>query len=49
MMGLHITLWVLQVALGLFFTMVGYSHALAPLLAAIPHSLPNAWITSNSI
>ena len=28
--GLHITLWVLQVALGLFFMMVGYSHALAP-------------------
>ena len=28
--GLRITLWVLQVALGLFFMMVGYSHALAP-------------------
>jgi hypothetical protein len=28
--GLHTTLWVLQVALGLFFMMVGYSHALAP-------------------
>jgi len=28
--GLRITLWVLQVALGLFFLMVGYSHALAP-------------------
>jgi putative oxidoreductase len=28
--GLHITLWVLQVALGLFFMMVGYSHAIAP-------------------
>jgi len=28
--GLGITLWVLQVALGLFFMMVGYSHAIAP-------------------
>ena len=28
--GLNITLWVLQVALGVFFMMVGYSHALAP-------------------
>ena len=28
--GLRITLWVLQVALALFFMMVGYSHALAP-------------------
>ena len=28
--GLRITLWVLQVALALFFIMVGYSHALAP-------------------
>ena len=28
--GLHIALWVLQVALACFFTMVGYSHALAP-------------------
>ncbi len=28
--GLHIALWVLQVVLGLFFIMVGYSHALAP-------------------
>ena len=27
---LRITLWVLQVALALFFMMVGYSHALAP-------------------
>ena len=25
-----ITLWVLQVALGVFFMLVGYSHALAP-------------------
>ena len=29
-MTANITLWVLQVALGLFFMMVGYSHALAP-------------------
>lgn len=28
--GLRVTLWVLQVALALFFMMVGYSHALAP-------------------
>ena len=28
--GLRITLWVIQVALALFFLMVGYSHALAP-------------------
>lgn len=28
--GLHITLWVLQVALAFFFVMVGYAHALAP-------------------
>jgi uncharacterized membrane protein YphA (DoxX/SURF4 family) len=28
--GLRITLWVLQVALGLWFIMVGYSHGLAP-------------------
>ena len=28
--GLRITLWVLQVGLGLWFMMVGYSHALAP-------------------
>ena len=28
--GLRITLWVLQIALALFFVMVGYSHALAP-------------------
>ena len=28
--GLRVTLWVLQVALGLFFMMAGYSHALAP-------------------
>ena len=28
--GVRITLWALQVALGLFFIMVGYSHALAP-------------------
>ena len=28
--GLRITLWVLQVALAVFFMMVGYSHALAP-------------------
>ena len=28
--GLRITLWVVQGALGLFFVMVGYSHALAP-------------------
>jgi len=28
--GLRITLWVLQVALALFFMMVGHSHALAP-------------------
>ena len=28
--GLRITPWVLQVTLGLFFMMVGYSHALAP-------------------
>jgi len=28
--GLHITLWVLQVALALIFMMVGYSHAIAP-------------------
>jgi len=27
---MKVTLWVLQVALGLFFMMVGYSHALAP-------------------
>ena len=28
--GLNITLWVLQVLLGSFFVMVGYSHALMP-------------------
>ena len=28
--GLRVTLWVLQVVLGLFFMMAGYSHALAP-------------------
>jgi putative oxidoreductase len=28
--GLHITLWVLQVLIGLFFVMAGYSHAMAP-------------------
>ena len=28
--GLRITLWVVQVALALFFMTVGYSHALAP-------------------
>lgn len=28
--ALSITLWVLQVTLGLFFMMIGYSHALAP-------------------
>jgi hypothetical protein len=27
---MRITLWVLQLALALFFMMVGYSHALAP-------------------
>jgi putative oxidoreductase len=28
--GLRITLWVLQVGLGVWFMLVGYSHALAP-------------------
>ncbi|MEW5916234.1 MAG: DoxX family protein [Gemmatimonadota bacterium] len=28
--GLRIALWVLQAGLGVWFTMVGYSHALAP-------------------
>jgi uncharacterized membrane protein YphA (DoxX/SURF4 family) len=28
--GLRITLWVLQIGLGVWFTMVGYSHAFAP-------------------
>jgi uncharacterized membrane protein YphA (DoxX/SURF4 family) len=27
---LHVTLWILQVLLALFFVMVGYSHALMP-------------------
>jgi putative oxidoreductase len=33
--GLRITLWGLQVALGLFFMMVGYSHALAPFVQVV--------------
>lgn len=34
--GLHVTLRVLQVALAVFFVVVGYSHALAPFDRAAP-------------
>jgi hypothetical protein len=46
--ALHVTLWAVQVLLGLFFLMVGYSHGLMPYdqiaeqatwMKAVPHAL----------
>lgn len=40
--GLHVTLWVLQVLLAVFFLLAGYNHAIAPIEQAAVNS---PWIT----